>query len=211
MGLLERFKRYNRREQFRPGLYSIVFNPNCLNRRAIFSGLRKYAPMLKGKVLDFGCGNKPYRDLFDAEEYTGIDLEVNEGHQNPTSDVDVFYDGKKIPFADNTFDSVFSSEVFEHVFNLEEMLAELNRVQKPGGLMLITMPFCWPEHEAPNDFGRYTTYGITSLMQKHNFQIIEHRKEPGYFASILQLLCSYVYNVFLPRTVALKFVLSRRL
>lgn len=47
--------------------------------------------------------------------------------------VDIFYDGKKNPFDEGYFDSIFSSEVFEHVPDLVVILNELNRVLKQGG------------------------------------------------------------------------------
>ena len=62
---------------------------------------------MQGKVLDFGCGKKPYQSLFtNAEEYIGVDYE-GEGHSHQNETIDVFYDGKKIPFENNTFDNIF--------------------------------------------------------------------------------------------------------
>ena len=48
------------------------------------------------------------------------------------SKVDFFYDGKQFPFDSSEFDWVFSSEVFEHMFNIDEQLEEINRVLKQG-------------------------------------------------------------------------------
>ena len=105
----------------------------------------------------------------------------------------MFYDGKKIPFENNYFDSVFSSEVFEHVFNLEEMLKELNRVTKMGGKMLITCPFAIAEHENPNDFARYTSFGLTHLFKKYGFEVIEFIKAGTSVEVVFQLWIMYVY------------------
>jgi ubiquinone/menaquinone biosynthesis C-methylase UbiE len=81
--------------------------------------------------MDFGCGKKPYKEIFGFDEYIGVDIEVS-GHDNTQHDIDVFWDGKSLPFADNTFDSILASEVFEHVFELDAVLDELRRVLKPG-------------------------------------------------------------------------------
>ena len=54
-----------------------------------------------------------------------------------------------MPFSDGRFDSVVSFEVLEHVFNLPQILQEINRVTKDSGLFLISVPFAWGEHEAP--------------------------------------------------------------
>src|SRR5271170_7274206 len=97
--------------EFNPG----ITYPAFLTRSRLLRGIGKYAPELKGRLMDFGCGTKPYRILFDVREYIGIDYE-NPGHPHLNEQIDVFYDGKHIPFADESFDSIFSSEVLEHLF-----------------------------------------------------------------------------------------------
>src|SRR5205809_647343 len=101
--------------------------PAFLTRNRLLKKISVHAPALKGRLMDFGCGSKPYRSLFEVEEYIGIDFE-NPGHPHFNEQIDVFYNGKQIPFADEHFDCVFSSEVFEHVFNLDEVIKEINRV-----------------------------------------------------------------------------------
>jgi ubiquinone/menaquinone biosynthesis C-methylase UbiE len=119
--------------------------------------------------LDFGCGCKPYESLFsNASQYTGLDFE-SEGHPYANEKIDLFYDGKSIPFKNAHFDAVFSSEVFEHVFNLEEIIPELNRVMKKGGKILVTCPFVWNEHEVPIDYARYTLFALNHLFEKKRF------------------------------------------
>ena len=106
------------------------------------------------RVLDFGCGSKPYENLFiNIDEYVGCDIEVS-GHDHLDSKIDYFFDGKNLPFIDDRFDSVVSFEVFEHIFNLPEILKEINRVTKTSGNILISVPFAWGEHEVPYDFAR---------------------------------------------------------
>ena len=160
-------------------LYS-EFEPSFMHpyyfvRNGIREGVLQYAGHLTGKMMDFGCGSKPYRSFFTVEEYIGVDFE-NEGHPHDNEQIDVFYDGKKLPFEDNRFDSILCSEVFEHIFNLEEILKELNRVLKPGGKILITCPFVWNEHEAPFDYARYTRFALESLITKTGYSNVEYSK-----------------------------------
>lgn len=129
----------------------------------------------RGRLLDFGCGAKPYKALFKVDEYVGVDF-MGEGHDHSNEQIDFFYDGKTLPFDNASFDGVFSSEVFEHIFNLPDMLNELHRVLKPGGLMLITCPFAICEHEQPNDFARYTSFAIRHLLEQHGFEVLEQQK-----------------------------------
>ena len=103
------------------------FNPSISHplffiRKGLYTNILKFAPNFKGKLLDFGCGAKPYKDLFvNVEEYIGVDYN-SEGHSHQDEAIDFYYDGEVLPFEDNSFDSIFTSEVFEHVFRLHQIL-----------------------------------------------------------------------------------------
>jgi SAM-dependent methyltransferase len=183
------------KQSFQPSLIGILINPFYFIRRGLYKYIRLTAPRLQGKLMDFGCGRKPYENLFSVNEYIGVDIEKS-GHDHALSKVDVYYDGKTIPFPDETFDSIFCSEVLEHVFNLDELLAELNRVLKKGGQMLITVPFCWNEHELPYDFGRYTSFGIKHSLQQRGFEVVEFYKSGNFARVIVQLCTLYIYSLF---------------
>lgn len=174
------------------------FNPSIthtayLLRNRLLKSLVKHAPSLTGSIMDFGCGSKPYRALFEVDEYIGVDFH-GEGHSHDNESIDVFYDGLTLPFEANRFDGVFTSEVFEHVFNLEHMVKELHRVLKPGGKMLITCPFAICEHEAPNDFARYTSYGIKDLLERNGFRVLAFEKSGTAIETICQIFISYYYQ-----------------
>jgi SAM-dependent methyltransferase len=193
-------------------MISSAFNPpitqsNFLIRNRLLKAITRFAPNLKGKMLDFGCGQKPYYSLFKVDEYIGIDFE-NPGHPHANEAIDVFYDGKKIPFPDNTFDSIFSSEVFEHVFNLPEIIAELHRVLKPGGLVLISCPFAFCEHEVPNDFARYTSFAMKHMLQQGGFEIVEQVKTGNSIEAIYQLRLVYIHQHITPKVRKIPVVRS---
>ena len=142
--------------------------------------------------MDLGCGSKPYQSLFTYQEYIGVDFE-NPGHPHLDEQIDVFYDGKHLPFDNNSFDVVFCSEVFEHVFNLPELLKEIKRVLQPGGKLIFTCPFAFPEHEQPNDFARYTSFAIKEMMTGNNFTIVEYIKSGNTIEAIGQLRAIYTH------------------
>ena len=174
------------------GVIGILTNPFFLIRKNLYHNINELAAGIKGKVLDFGCGSKPYRNLFvNCDEYIGCDIEVS-GHSHENENVDVYYDGKTLPFKDNTFDGVVSSEVFEHVFNLEDIVKELNRVLKTGGEMLVTVPFVWNEHEIPYDFGRYTSFGISAILERNGFEVMELRKSTTYVEALATMEAEYI-------------------
>lgn len=171
--------------------------PHFLIRNRLLHAIALLAPQLKGKMMDFGCGQKPYRSLFDVAEYIGVDFE-NPGHSHANESIDVFYDGKTIPFTEETFDSIFCSEVFEHIFNLPEILKELNRVLKPGGLILISCPFAFCEHEVPNDFARYTSFAIKYLMAQNGFEMVEQIKTGNSVEALTQMYLMYIHQHIYP-------------
>jgi SAM-dependent methyltransferase len=181
------------REKFYTSWVSVFFNPNFFIRRGLFKYVKAYASNLDGVILDFGCGQKPYESLFKGSSYIGLDIESS-GHPHSNSKVDVFYDGKKIPFEDEHFDSVFSSETLTHVFNQNEIMLELNRILKPGGMILITVPFSWFENEIPYDNNRFTFYGIKYLLESTGFEIIKSDKTTNFVQTVFQLSNAYVFN-----------------
>lgn len=187
--------RFLKRQSFQPGIISIFINPFYFLRRNLHLGIKHFAPKLTGKLLDFGCGRKPFRNLFSVTEYVGLDIEQS-GHDHSNSEIDVFYDGKHIPFETETFDSLFCSEVFEHVFNPDEVLPEIHRVMKKGALAIITVPFSWNEHEVPYDYARYSSFGITHLLEKNGFKVLELRKSGNFTKVNFQLWALYFFEIF---------------
>lgn len=168
-------------------------NPYYLIKKNVFEAIRENASQLNGVLLDFGCGSKPYRDRFKhVEDYVGLDFD-NPGHDHKNENVDVFYDGKRIPFTDSYFDAVLSCEVFEHVFDLEASLKELNRVMKASGKMLVTCPFVWHLHEEPNDFARYTPHALRYLFERNGFEILKIEQR-GDFRDVYHQL-SILYKI----------------
>jgi SAM-dependent methyltransferase len=183
--------KFFRKNDFNPD----VFHPYYFIRKCLREKIQSKAPLLKGRLLDFGCGAKPYQSFFTVDEYIGVDFE-NEGHSHDYEDIDVFYDGKTIPFPDQHFDSILTTEVFEHVFNLPELLTELNRVLKPGGMMLVTCPFVWNEHEVPNDYARYSRFAMEDLLTKNGFTVQAIEKSGNFIVTLFQLYCLYFFQTF---------------
>jgi len=187
--------KYLKHQSFQPTALSIFVNPFFFIRYAFYKNIRRYIPQLKGKLLDFGCGRKPFENLFNVSEYIGVDI-AETGHDHKNSKVDVYYDGNHFPFENETFDSLFCGEVLEHVFNPNEILVEINRVLKPGAKALITVPFSWIEHEVPYDYARYSSFGIKHLLEKNGFKIVEHKK-CGNFARVnFQHWALYFFELF---------------
>ena len=192
---IKQIKSIVQKEKFHPTILSFFINNNFLIRKSIRKAIIKNSKHLKGALLDFGCGTKPYKKLFiNVDSYTGVDYKI-EGREESQKTVDFFYDGKTIPFNDKEFDSILSTEVLEHVFNVEDILCEFNRVLKINGHALITTPFMWEEHEMPYDFARYTTPALEYLYQKHGFEIIHNHKTGNQIEVIFQFAINYFKNI----------------
>ncbi len=181
------------KQYFQPTpILGMLFNPFYIARKALWDKISSLGKHIYGKTLDIGCGSKPYEKCFHSKEYIG--LEIDTTINKAIKKVDVFYDGKKIPFENQSFDSVVCFQVLEHVFEPDEFLSEVNRILKPNGKFLITVPFVWDEHEQPFDYARYSSFGLKHLLNKHGFKILHQEKTVQNFGVIIQLIAEFFYK-----------------
>lgn len=131
---------------------------------------------LCGKVLDVGCGQMPFRHLLpDSADYTGIDI-ADAGSFGMLGNADIVeFDGTTIPFPDHHFDAVLCTEVLEHAQQPEALIAEMHRVLRPGGSLVLTVPFAARVHHIPHDFHRFTRYRLAQLFAAFGAVTIEER------------------------------------
>jgi ubiquinone/menaquinone biosynthesis C-methylase UbiE len=103
-----------------------------------------HAAVIRHRILDFGCGDGFFtqitfgKDLIDA----GLDIpgsRLSEAEKHSGYKTIVSYDGLHIPFPDNTFQTIITNSVLEHVQDLSSSLRELHRVLSPGGYVLATV------------------------------------------------------------------------
>jgi SAM-dependent methyltransferase len=138
------------------------------------------------RILDVGAGDQPYRELFAHARYECCDWEhsVHPGARR----VDYVAPADDLPIEDGTFDAVICTQVLEHVAEPADVLAELFRVLRPGGVAYLTVPLAWEEHEAPYDFYRYTRFGLAHLLQGAGFQEVAVEPRNDTFGTLAQLL-----------------------
>ena len=181
------YKKSVQKQIFFPTKMGLWHNPYYFSRKKLAKYINKYSGYIKGKCMDFGCGTKPYEQLFNVEEYVGVEIES----ETKVEDI-VYYDGKTLPFEDACFDSIVAFQVYEHVPNLDEITDELGRVLKKGGYMLITMPFTYSEHLTPYDFRRFTSYGMMRHMKEHGFEVVHYEKSGNFIETIAQMKNVYI-------------------
>lgn len=151
-----------------------ILHYNWLGGNHIVSDLKQVLPTLKGRVLDVGCGDKPYaRFLTGVTEHIGLDV-------FPAPEVDIVAPRVgQWSIADESFDCVISTQSLEHVTDFDLYYSEIRRVLKRGGTFVATLPFIEFEHGSPYDFRRLSQWGVRSLFEK-DYEIIEIRKQGGY-------------------------------
>lgn len=142
--------------------------------------LLKNSPHYKGAIYDLGAGESPYKDFFlqYADQYIAVDWA---GSYHDTK-ADIAADlNKPLPIDSEVADTVVALSVMEHLCEPQTMLNEACRILKPGGAIVLQVPWQWWIHEAPHDFFRYTPYGLEYLFQKAGFVDVVVEPQSGFF------------------------------
>jgi SAM-dependent methyltransferase len=143
----------------------------------------------KARILDVGCGFKPWLQMFDKQrvEYIGIDFDKEK------SSADFVVSADKFPFSDNDFDALIYSEVLEHAENLKGAIKEMRRVARNNALVYISAPFVFPLHGIPYDFQRLTRYFYQSIFKEDEIVLIRESNSSLSTAFV-------VFNLFIEST-----------
>lgn len=117
------------------------------------------------RILDVGCGNKPYLPFFasHADSYWGVD--AVDGPR-----VDRVSVAEELPFGDAEFDVVVCTQVLEHVDDPVRVLAEIYRVLVPGGVVFLSTHGVFIYHPDPptsdRDYWRWTHSGLLRIFRQ---------------------------------------------
>ena len=123
---------------------------------------------LQGDVLDFGGGERAlYREWLNCSSYQSININPA---ISPTWVVDV---GDAIPCQENSFDTVLSLNTLEHIFDARTVIADMHRVLRPQGEIILSVPFLFPIHGHPDDYFRPTPSWYKEALGAAGFHNIE--------------------------------------
>ncbi len=169
-------------EAWRPPLHS---PPGGLLQRAATAARRFFdiqagsiwrdlAPELRqvrGTLVDVGAGAQPYRGLLPpGVEYIGIDIAEavdRFGYQMPDTR---YFTGPRWPVEDGEADVVLATETLEHVVDPPLFMSEAFRCLRPGGTVIITVPFAARWHFIPHDYWRFTPSSLSLLLVGAGFE-----------------------------------------
>lgn len=126
-----------------------------------------------GDLLDLGCGRAPLLGYYSnfVDSATLVDW-GNSMHPNPLLDLVADLNGS-LPLGDQSFDTVLLSDVLEHIAEPQSLIGEVSRVLRPGGILLLNVPFYYPIHEEPFDFFRFTRFALERMCTIAGLRVIE--------------------------------------
>jgi SAM-dependent methyltransferase len=196
----------------------LLWGPRLLNRRVyrltqVFSRYGLYRFMRaeikdlnqrregRLRVLNVGSGGAVDRWVARVRDSDIVSVDIDpERHPDMVADV-----CEMTCFDGGTFDVVFMIEVLEHVHSPKRAVAELRRVLKEGGVLLLSTPFVFGVHDAPYDFFRYTRHGLELLLSDFRELVIAERDRPLH-AVVIQLMRTYFSPFATDRIVALGLI-----
>lgn len=156
--------------------------------RDVIHYTKKY---ISGRTLDLGAGSAKYREIIKqkASDYITFDMAAGEN-------IDVVGDVLNLPFDNESFDVVISTQVLEHVEKPWIMVKEIHRILKKNGICILTAPFLSSYHADPHDYFRYTVDGTKSLFKNEGFKIIECDSYGRLFSVISEFIRFMWFNPY---------------
>lgn len=175
--------------------------------------LRRLSDHIRGNVVEVGVGQGPdieyFKSLKQVKKYSGCDRE--EFHSEYTrgslpTEV-ALYRGAKLPFADNSTDTIISIDCIEHMSTVEteKLLKEADRVLKKKGVCIIMAPFMYPEHCTPYDYFRFTRYGLEQLAENATFKVVEITSRSSTFETLIVIINHELFFSAIPAFVVKHF------
>lgn len=176
-----------------------IFSSNYLARVPVEKAVQQFAKRFSSTdtILDIGCGDKPYAHFFPCK-YLGLD-------PYPGTKADIVRNAWDSGLPNNSLDGIVLNQSLEHIPDTLGTIREIERVLKPGGLVLVTAPQTMRNHgiplkptEAPIqnfdpaklpfwnvDYWRFTKFGLVMLFKNFHIELVEESNT--YLTTLLQL------------------------
>lgn len=157
-----------------PKIYSSVWDDHSirqLEKTSLQDFLAHCGDYIKGRTLDFGCGDQRYRNLVESfgAKYYPYDRAQNPGSATKGEDV-----GPDEPLhAEPMWDTILCTQVLQFIEDPPDLLYEFENALKSGGYLVLTYTTCWEEREA-QDLFRFTRWGMDYILRTAGFEIVRH-------------------------------------
>lgn len=165
----------------------------------------------RGDLLDLGCGTVPLHGLY-APHVASVTCVDWAASPHATNHIDIEADlSQPLPLPDAAFDTVILSDVMEHVPEPRLLWREIARVLRPGGHLLMNVPFLYGLHELPHDYFRYTRFALERMAQEAGLQVLELRATGGSLHVLADVLAKHLVHLPVlgaPLAVAVQGVVS---
>lgn len=140
-----------------------------VNLRLTAAKVQKYGPLARGRILDIGAGDQPYRKHFPgATEYRATNTRrfYSSVEQDTLEDFTDHWieDATDLPFPDGSFDAIVCFQVLSVIRQPAAFFGECSRVLAPGGMLLVTTDFLYPQWSA-EDAMRHTGYHLGKMAE----------------------------------------------
>ena len=161
-----------------------VWKFNWLANHKIIRVLERARVHAHGRLLDVGCGSRPFASTFAGRitHYIGTDLYASPYLDSHPPDIRAAADAQPIRSA--SMDTVFGLSMLTYLPEPLRMIEEAYRVLKPGGMLLLEFTQMVPLHDPPNDYFRFTRYGAAYLLERAGFEPVEFIPIGGLWARV---------------------------
>ncbi len=175
-----------------------IWSGDYLAMRPLSIALRESATHARGRMLDVGCGHRPYQAWLPSAvtRYIGLDYETADASP------DLVGDALRLPFPSSSFDTVLSTQTLEHLTDPFQAFDEMARVLTAGGSLILTAPQSWREHELPYDYFRFTSFGLRHLCEQANLRVTRLEAVGRAWAHVGQSFLNILLQTKLARIIA---------
>jgi SAM-dependent methyltransferase len=133
----------------------------------------------RGVLADIGCGKVPLYGIYSKKVDETICVDWP-GTAHGTSFIDIFCDlNDNIEIPSSSVDTALCTDVLEHLHQPGVFFDELARICRPGGTIILGVPYLYPIHEAPHDYCRHTEFSLRRMCDRAALEVLELKPYGG--------------------------------
>ena len=149
-------------------------------------------PFFRNRMLDIGCGKKPYSLFINSlvNQYIGIDLQP----QLSGNQTDLLADGQILPFREESFDTILSTDMLDEIPSPLHLFYEANRILKPDGYFILMVSHDFNIFRSQTVYAHFTAAGLRTLAENSGFNVVVMKYKGKLIAFVFNLLIQLIYR-----------------